>query len=473
MDSQSRFIGCLGHDKRAFCLLIFALALGFIHLGCEKEAPVETETPSQPTDILGKLRSIPGIEATEVPPLYGFPRAFQIDLLQPLDHGFPEAQKFRQRIYLSYVDDTMPMVFAPSGYGASLQSVQEIAGILGTNHLSVAHRFFVEAEPNPLNWRFLTVKQAAADHHRIVTLFKTIFKNVWISSGVSKGGMTCLFHKRYYPDDVGATIAYVAPMMTDAPDTRFSRYLEIIGDEGCRNSIRAFQRRCLLMRDSLISRMPGWFSSKGMTVSRDMELVFEETVCSYDWTFWQYHTKGCDEIPGEGSSIDAMFSHLAEVARMERGSDVQVQYFTPYVFQAYAELGYPERNYYQLKDLLRFNPDSLDKESLNTVPFQVVYDRSTCQDVIAWLQMSGNNIVYLYGSIDPWTGGAVELTGRTNALKIIQPGGDHRIKIAGVDERDDILNKLEAWLGIDIHRDMKQRLVNLPARVDDWELTIH
>ena len=57
------------------------------------------------------------------------------------------------------------MVFAPSGYGTTPQSGQELAGILQTSCLNVTHRFFPEARPEPLDWQYLTLRQAADDHH--------------------------------------------------------------------------------------------------------------------------------------------------------------------------------------------------------------------------------------------------------------------------------------------------------------------
>ena len=74
----------------------------------------------------------------------------------------------------------------------------------------------------------------------------------------------------------------------------------------------------------------------------------------------------------------------------------------------------------------------------------------TIPDVIQWIQTEGDNIIFIYGGDDPWTGGAVELTGQTNALKVIQPGANHRVKILDLNEQDLVLSTLEEWLGIEI-----------------------
>ena len=80
--------------------------------------------------MLERLSALPGVQALEIQPYYGYPRAFQLDITQPVDHNNPGGPAFTQRAYLSHVVDSTPMVFAPSGYGTTPQSGQELAGIL-------------------------------------------------------------------------------------------------------------------------------------------------------------------------------------------------------------------------------------------------------------------------------------------------------------------------------------------------------
>lgn len=424
-------------------LLTFCTGIIILFYACQKEDP-------GPVDLLDRLNAIEGMTAIEIEPKYGYPRAFQIDFEQPLDHRNPDGAKFLQRIYLSHSSEESPMIFGPSGYGSTAISVQEIAGIMQTNNLSVVHRFFIEAEPHGMDWTYLTIKQAADDHHRIVDVFKKIYKDKWISSGVSKGGLTSLFHKRFYPGDVDATIAYVSPIEFGTADPRFSVFLDGIGSQECRDRILAFQRRCLVERDSLLPRMMQWLDQNNYTISGNPEAIFESNVRSYDWTFWQYHSYDCSQIPGEEESYDEMIIHLINVTKLYRSSDEMEYYFRPYVYQAYTEIGYPERNYDKLNDLLKFDPDSLLNVDLDYYGVPVIYNPATILDINDWLINHGDNIIYLYGSIDPWTGGEIALEGKTNALKIMQEDGDHLIKIANLDERDLVLQTLGDWLGMDI-----------------------
>jgi len=44
----------------------------------------------------------------------------------------------------------------------------------------------------------------------------------------------------------------------------------------------------------------------------------------------------------------------------------------------------------------------------------------------------------------------IELTGQTNALKIVQQGANHRVKILELDQCQLVMSILEQWLDIDI-----------------------
>ncbi|MFB1479207.1 hypothetical protein [Corallococcus sp. RDP092CA] len=94
------------------------------------------------------------------------------------------------------------MVLASTGYGiGSYYSPMEPTYLVEGNQLLVEHRCFNNSTPQPTDWRLLNIEQAAADHHRIVQAFKPLFPGKWIS----KGGMTSLYHRAFFPRDVDAT----------------------------------------------------------------------------------------------------------------------------------------------------------------------------------------------------------------------------------------------------------------------------
>jgi len=77
------------------------------------------------------------------------------------------------------------------------------------------------------------------------------------------------------------------------------------------------------------------------------------------------------------------------------------------------------------------------------------------QEVNQWINNHGNNMLFIYGELDPWSASAVQLNGKTNALKMVKKGGDHRTRINSFegDEKEKILLTLENWLDVQIKRD--------------------
>lgn len=193
------------------------------------------------TDILEKLQTLTGITVTEMTPSSGYSRAFQIEITQPVDHNNPAGQTFTQRLYLHHADESLPVIFNTNGYNARSTYIHELAGIITANHICAEHRYFPDARPNPVDWKYLTVGQAASDHHHIVELFKTIYQGQWITTGISKSGVTALIHRRFYPNDVDATVAYVAPFCLGVEDPRYDDFLlNQVSTAACRKKNHRF-----------------------------------------------------------------------------------------------------------------------------------------------------------------------------------------------------------------------------------------
>ncbi len=439
----------------------FFLILALIETnGCTDSTGPE---PWDRGDILARLNALPGVEAREIEPYYGYPRAFQLDITQPVDHNHPKGPRFTQRAYLSHVDNSTPMVFAPSGYGTTPSSGQELAGILQANCLSVTHRYFPDARPAELDWQYLDIRQAAQDHHRIVDLFKKIYDGTWISTGASKGGKTAVFHRRFFPADVDATVAYVAPFMFSPEDPRFEPYLRSTGTPEGRGAIHDFQRRLLERKDELLPFYGDWFVENGWSYSLPLAPAFESSVVSYEWGFWQRHIFDYHEIPGPDAAGEEMVNHLAQVVRLSFKSDVYRDYFKAYIYQVLTETGSAQLEAPHLADLLE--EEGLDVRVRYSFPMDLefVYRSESIPDVLQWVEDEGHGIIYIYGGVDPWTAGQVQLDGTADALKVIQPGADHQVRILDLDQRDLVLGTLENWLGLEMSYQMTAPTLMVPA----------
>ena len=179
--------------------------------GCSEKKSTEPLPPEEPEDILTRLEALQGVEVTEITPAHEYcSRQFELMVTQPVDHNNPAGQTFQQQVFLSHQNDTLPMVLVTGGYEARDFSAQELMRLLGANQVYTGYRYFVGSEPEPTDWTHLRVAQAAADIHEVVELLKPIYTGTWLSAGHSKAGRTALIHRRFYPDDVVATVAYVA-----------------------------------------------------------------------------------------------------------------------------------------------------------------------------------------------------------------------------------------------------------------------
>ena len=429
-----------------FPLLLWTLV---VTGGC---SDVTGPDPWDSGDILDRLNALPGVQAVEIEPHYGYPRAFQLDITQPVDHDRPHGRTFRQRAYLSHVSDTMPMVFAPSGYGTTPQSGQELAEILQTNCLNVTHRYFPDARPDDPDWGLLTIHQAARDHHRVVRLIREIYPGKWVSTGVSKGGKTVVIHRRFFPADVDATVAYVAPFLLSAADERFEPYLRSRGSQEERAAVHAFQRRLLERQEELLPFYGEWFRERGYQYSLPLAPAFQSSVISYEWSFFQRHDFLPQDIPGPGASPGEMIQHLAQAVRLHYKSDSWRDYFKAYVYQTLTETGAPAFEPYHLYDLLEdpsLGPDVWTRYDFPP-DLDFVYRRESMADVMEWAGSRGNGIIYIYGELDPWTAGAMPLTPGVDALRVTQAGQDHGVRIMELDQRALVLATLGDWMGLDV-----------------------
>lgn len=441
--------------KKIFILFLMV----FLFISCNQD-----EKNGTIDDILLKLQALTGVSVIEIEPFYNYPRAFQIDILQPVDHNNPGGERFQQRIYLHHSGEALPMIMRTSGYTASARHVSELAGLMNANHMIVTHRYFIGAETLSRDWQYMNIRQSAGDHHDIVTLFKTIYTGKWVSTGHSKGGMTALFHKRFYPNDVDATVAYVAPVMLGLPDTRFDDYLaNDAGDADCREKIKNLQKTALENRSDILLLLQNLANQNNWQFSIGLDAVLEFSVLEYWFYFFQYGSAYCSGIPGEGASASEIVSYLSEESPFSYYTDDDVYTFTPFYYQAFTELGY----YYFMTDHLDHLLVSVtDKSHRKLAPQGVTlnYKPAVMRDILNWLQNSGNNIIYIYGGQDPYTIAAVNPKGSTNSLQFIQPGIDHGCRISDLTSRSQVLNTLESWLGVSVSRVPIRQIKREPIR---------
>jgi hypothetical protein len=377
---------------------------------------------------------------------------FKIKIKQPLDHKNPEKGHFYQQIRLTHHGFDRPTVMSTQGYQLFLGK-SEIEVILDANHLNIEHRFFGESVPDSMQWQFLTLEQVTADLHHINEIFRTIYPNKWVSSGISKGGQTTIFYRYFYPDDVNVSIPYVAPFNNSLEDKRIYTFLDTIGTPECRQKIHDFQVYMLQNEAEAVKRLR-WFS-KGAKLKYDylgsLEKAFEYTVLEYSFSFWQWGTT-CGSIP-KFDNLEVALEHLIEVSDLGFFSDRDIASYAPHYYQAATQMGYYGYNIEPFKQYLT----QFKENPLATFPpkaaVTTVYDNTLNEKADKWLNKKGNNFIYIYGGNDTWSADRIIPSSNVNAKSYILTGKDHgkaRIKNMTPTMQQDLAQKIENWLGVKV-----------------------
>lgn len=405
------------------------------------------------TDLEGKLRCIPGLTVTPRPdaPLPGYTR-YDLSFTQPVDHTRPEAGTFQQRLILMHASAERPMVLATSGYDLSQRSrIDEVATLFGANELWYEHRFFDVSTPSPADYSKLDIRQAAGDAHRIALALHWLYPKAWVNTGISKGGMTSVYHRRFYPCDVDATVAYVAPSSRGAGDPAYLDFLANVGGAAyatCRADLRDVQRRMLTQREAIVPLLDGQYTQLAV------DKVFEMAVIELPFAFWQYTspqdpTAGCGAIPAQGATPAALLAFLQlHSSPATLGGDASLVRYRAYYHQAAAQLGFPSPLETGLTDLLRYPGLDVAATFLpaGTAP---AFDATVMPEIEAWVKAEGKQLLFIYGEYDPWSTRLFDPTSSNDSHLYVQAGGSHRAKISllSATDRAGALGALGRWIG--------------------------
>jgi hypothetical protein len=408
-----------------------------------------------PGDILAELQAIDGLEVVEQTSQIEGYRFFQLQYDQPADHAAPGGERFKQRMTLLHRSYDAPFVISTSGYDISFDRpyTSEPTELLGANELSVEQRFFDASRPEPADWGHLTIQQAASDHHRIIQELKPLYHAKWLSTGASKGGMTSIYHRRFYPDDVDATVAYVAPESFGVTDPRYVDFVNEVGDPACRQSLQDFQREALLRRPAMLERMQAQAVEDGATYDvLGAERVLEVAVLELPFTFWQYGGASyCSFIPTAASTDDEVWEFLDRADPPSFWSDPYVYAYEPYYWQAATQLGGPGIAEEHLADLLVYPGFDVAPSFIVPGPGKdAEFDPQAMIDISTWVTTEGKSLLFVYGENDPWSAGAFELGGASDSFRLFVPDGNHSSEITDLlpADREVALRALEAWTGV-------------------------
>ena len=430
-----------------FCLLLPARFL---------QAQEMQELMADP--VARSLYELPDVIFTKIKKNGDYPgEVYELRIRQPIDHEDESKGYFYQRAFLTHVDFEAPMVICTEGYMRPANRMYELTLALEANQVDVEHRYFGASKPHHAEpetkeyWKYLTLEQQTADLHHIREVLGQIYRGDWISTGISKGGQTTIFYRYFYPDDVTASVAYVAPLNLSEEDPRIYAFFDTIGSEECRQKIYAYQKYMLKHRDEALARLK-WYAKGGGNefTYLTLEQAFEYAVLEYPFSLWQMGF-GCEAVPElKKASMDDLTAHLMEVADLSFWDDEHLHLFGPHYYQAATQMGYYGYETEDFRGLLKALPMHPHPNAA-FVPYKldVPRDYSLPNKVYKWLQENGNRFIYIYGEIDTWSATGVPPSDKVDALWITVKGADHgraRIRYMSPEQRKKVFGALRRWM---------------------------
>ena len=381
--------------------------------------------------------------------------AWNLQVLQPLDHDHPENGSFYQRVYLSHRSADLPVVMVTEGYSRGFNYQSELAKAMGANQVIVEHRYYGESVPDSMDYEHLNIRQASRDLHRIRTLLGAFYSGPWVASGISKGGQTTLFYRYFFPDDVAASVPYVAPINLSLEDERIYDFLDGVGKSKCRKRIEAIQQRILSEYDESLLRLK--WHAKGAGYRFDyltVDEAFEYAVLEYPFSFWQWGAD-CGEIPDSDESLEVILDHFLEVSGLGFFSDEGMTDYASHYYQCAAEFGYYGYEVEPFAEKLRVLGQAGNPSAIFTPDHMAVqYDGGELAKAVhGWLDSHGDEIIYINGALDTWSATAMPLNADRDALYYFLEDESHgtaRIRNMSDAQRGEVRSALERWLGVEL-----------------------
>jgi len=336
-----------------------------------------------------------------------FDKEYTLYITQPIDHDNPKMGTFMQRVFLSHHDRKSPTLIVTEGYSARPRNY-ELSEILKSNQIIVEYRYNGASVPENLDYKYLTNDQAMEDLHHIRTIFKKIYKKKWISTGISKGGTTCLIYKSKYPNDVDAAVSYVGPLPKAREDVRMDEMiLDKLDDTKCGKQLMALQKFALQHDEEIIPKI---------------------------------------------DSLESVFGYLKKIVGFDFYCDQVIEYFEPAFYQFMTENGYygfiNEPYAADLDDLKKFDNSIFAPQGI-----PLVFDKDYMTKVRVFLHHYGDEVIYIHGANDPWAACRFVPPVERDAVYIEKEGGSHSIRINGLsaDEQQEIYDALKRWLKVKIY----------------------
>jgi len=415
--------------------------------------------------------------------------AYFFNYIQDIDHNNPKLGTFKQQCVLAIADKDRPTVLNTHGYGLGngapkynfnrIDSLfdSSLVPLLDANSLHIEHRYHGWSLPEGWTnrWNYLNTKQQSDDLHAIVTAIKQSGiiseKSKWLSTGVSKDGMTTTYYAFHYPNEMDAYIPFCAPFLTQLKDERTYRYilnepaLENIGVDNVKD---AFVKYC--SDKDLQSKVTNLYIQKYYQGSVNVEEKARKELLSFlfnhhfkkmsyvsykywkplipkkdetnaqvwldfilanedspyqnekQWEYWR-RLKDANDEP-DYADDDTDDDDETAGARLTRSASL-AERDNPYNVQCFIDLGEPIIVFDWVEDILTAEEKAFIDPINKAEDFGVTYDGGAfVKSLLEGMKTSNCHMLFVYGTQDPWTGGRIpdENLGENSMILMIENG---------------------------------------------------
>ena len=411
-------------------------------------------------------------------------QCYYIKYKQPVDHNNPALGTFEQQVVLTYVGSNAPTILHTEGYalagshGKNLNRLDSIDAPqfmyyyadpernadgsikFNTNCVQVEYRYhgFSLPEGDENSFKYLNTEQQSKDLHNIVSdLKKVLLKGKWLSTGVSKNGMTTYEYAYYFPGEMDVYVPFVAPLLYYSKDSRIGDYVVNKSVTDYLPQIKAAFQKCA--NDKTIYDAVAAAYKKKMETSevkiKDDSLAFETMSGIINYLFKKQSYGDIEAwskfIPKDGDAVDKyvdffmMDENDPRILKKPLDARGPLRWRNdPFEMQIPVDIGnigwdlswvmdgkvFTDAEKKQMKDYM---DNQRDKGS-------VTLDLSV--KIADFLKTTDCKMFFVYGGNDPWTGGAIDDPTNENVKKLIIKNGTHNdyIMTYTADERKQLMD---------------------------------
>lgn len=484
---------------KMYLLLILAV-LGFCMTSCteSEDNPVKPEQPVVTDPVAQWLSAIPGVSDVEIKVRGAETKnpenVYYFCYDQLIDHSAPAKGTFKQYAALTYRGIDAANVLITEGYNMheDPDSIVDCGFDVNreANWINVEYRYFGNSLPeafHDFDFNYLNSEQASDDLHAIVSALQKSgrFPKAWISTGVSKSGITTAFYAYYSEkkgyDDIDLYMPFCAPFCEAVDDPRPGKYIEnsnLTHAPEAKTKLEAFAKAiltnaklCDYLVDYVKAQDPNYVAElkKAGYTDEDIYWILANYWVSQNQSMlvgklsyvpiamWKDLIPNPEAATAEELAYALKYINMDDVALLKYIYDLKknsgkagtritltdeqlnqllkarlTNYSFPYYVQALRELGSFKLTFDFLKGVPGFNYEWTEYFS-NQSRYNTIYpmyngnfsNEMTLDFINNFLPTTQKKMIFVYGGQDHWTGAAIPDPTNPNVKKIIVPGGTH------------------------------------------------